>query len=233
MTIHLNADPGKIAETILLPGDPLRAKFIAENYLKDAAQHNDVRGMLGFTGEYNGKPVSVQGTGMGMPSISIYVHELINDYGAKNLIRIGTCGAIQANLQLNEIVLAQAACTDSNMNSLQFNGMDYAPAADFSLLKKAYEIAKAKGENVTVGSTLTSDTFYGGGLDSYKKWIEHGVLTVEMETAALYTLAAKFKVKALAILTVTDNLSTKAALSSKDRQTALRKMVEIALELVD
>ncbi len=230
MTVHLNAQVGEIAETVLLPGDPLRAKFIADNFLDNARQHNDVRGMYGFTGDYKGKRVSVQGTGMGVPSTSIYVHELINEYGAKNLIRIGSCGAFQPDLKLMDVILAQAASTDSHVNRLRFNGMDFAPVADFGLLKKAYDIALAKGIDVAVGNILTSDTFYGDDPDGWRLWADYGVLAVEMESAALYTLAAKFGVKALSILTVSDSLVRDEAISSVDRETALHTMIEIALE---
>ncbi len=233
MTIHLNAQPGEIAETVLLPGDPLRAKFIAETFLDNARQHNDVRGMYGFTGDYRGKRVSVQGTGMGVPSISIYVHELINEYGAKNLIRIGSCGAFQPELKLMDVILAQAVSTDSHMNRLRFSGMDFAPVADFGLLMKAYQAAVAKGVDVKVGNILTSDTFYGDDPNCWRLWADYGVLAVEMESAALYTLAAKFNVKALSILTVSDSLVREEALSSDDRETALRNMIEIALEVAE
>ena len=230
MTVHLNAKPGEIAETVLLPGDPLRAKFIADNFLDDAQQHNDVRGMYGFTGHYKGKRVSVQGTGMGVPSTSIYVHELINEYGAKNLIRIGSCGAFQPDLKLMDVILAQAASTDSHINRLRFNGMDFAPVADFGLLKKAYDIALAKGIDVAVGNILTSDIFYGDDPDGWRLWADYGVLAVEMESAALYTLAAKFGVNALSILTVSDSLVRDEAMSANDRETALHTMIEIALD---
>ena len=230
MTVHLNAQVGEIAETVLLPGDPLRAKFIADNFLDNARQHNDVRGMYGFTGDYKGKRVSVQGTGMGVPLTAIYVHELINEYGAKNLIRIGSCGAFQPDLKLMDVILAQAASTDSHVNRLRFNGMDFAPVADFGLLKKAHDIALVKGIDVAVGNILTSDIFYGDDPDGWRLWAEYGVLAVEMESAALYTLAAKFGVKALSILTVSDSLVRDEAISSVDRETALHTMIEIALE---
>ena len=231
MTVHLNAEAGEIAETVLLPGDPLRAKFIADNFIDNVQQHNEVRGMYGFTGEYKGKRISVQGTGMGVPSISIYVHELINEYGAQNLIRIGSCGAFQPELKLMDVILAQAASSDSHINRLRFNGMDFAPIADFGLLMKAYDVAVAKGVEVKVGNILTSDTFYGDEPDSWQIWADYGVLAVEMESAALYTLAAKFGVKALSILTVSDSLVSDEALSSTDRETALRNMIEIALDM--
>lgn len=231
MTIHLNAKPGQIAETVLLPGDPLRAKFIAEHFLEDVAQHNTVRGMNGYTGTYQGHRVSVQGTGMGIPSISIYVHELINEYGCKNLIRIGSCGALQPDLKLMDVVLAQATSTDSHINRLRFSGMDYAPTADFGLLLKAYQAAEQKGIDVHVGNILSSDTFYSDDPDSWKIWADFGVLAVEMEAAGLYTLAAKFGVRALAICTVSDNIVHQQAISSEARETALRNMIEIGLSL--
>ncbi|MEM7119436.1 MAG: purine-nucleoside phosphorylase [Chloroflexota bacterium] len=231
MTIHINAKPGQIAETILLPGDPLRAKYVADNFLEDVERHNDVRGMYGYTGTYKGKRVSVQGTGMGMPSISIYVHELINEYGVKNLIRIGSCGAFQPDLKLRDLVLAQAASTESSMNRIRFNGMDFAPTADFDLLLKAYNEATARGANVRVGNVLSGDTFYYDNPDDWHIWAKFGVLVVEMETAALYTLAAKFGVKALAIMTVSDSLVHHQAMSSEDRETSLRQMIEIGLSL--
>jgi purine-nucleoside phosphorylase len=233
MTIHLNAKPGQIAETVLLPGDPLRAKFIADNFLEDVEQHNDVRGMYGFTGKYQGKRVSIQGTGMGVPSISIYVHELINEFGAKNLVRIGSCGALQPDLQLMDVVLAQSACTDSHINRLRFQGMDYAPTADFDLLLRAYQAAQARGITAKVGSILTSDTFYSDDPDDWQIWARFGVLAVEMEAAALYTLAAKFKVRALAICTVSDSIVHHEAISAEARETALRNMIEIGLAIAE
>ncbi len=232
MSIHLGAQPGDIAETVLLPGDPLRAKYVAENLLEDAACYNQVRGMLGFTGTYQGQRVSVQGTGMGVPSISIYVHELINAYGAKNLIRIGTCGALQPDLPLRQVLLAMSACTDSKVNELQFGGMSYAPTASFSLLKRAYDSARQKNIEVKVGSVLTSDSFYVDDSHWWQLWSDFGVLAAEMETAALYTLAAKFKVQALSILTVSDNIVTGVAESSEAREQAFMQMVELALDTV-
>ncbi|KAA3655479.1 MAG: purine-nucleoside phosphorylase [Chloroflexi bacterium] len=231
MTIHLNASPGDIAETVLLPGDPLRAKFIAENYFENPVQHNDVRGMLGFTGTYQGKRISVQGTGMGMPSISIYVHELIASYGVKRLIRVGSCGALVPELNLRDVVLAQAASTDSHVNRLRFGGMDFAPIADFGLLRRAFETAVSMNLDVKVGNIVSSDTFYADEPDIWQLWATFNVLAVEMEAAALYTLAAKFKVEALAILTVSDSLVRHEAMSSEDRETSLRQMIELALSL--
>ncbi|ABR50308.1 purine nucleoside phosphorylase [Alkaliphilus metalliredigens QYMF] len=233
MSIHIGAKKGEIAETILLPGDPLRAKFIAENFLENIECYNEVRGMYGFTGSYKGKRISVQGTGMGMPSISIYVNELISDYGVKNLIRVGTCGAMQEEIQLRDVILAMSASTDSNMNKLRFGGMDYAPTASFRLLKKAYDVAQEKGILTRVGNVLTVDTFYNEDVNSWKKWAEFGTLAVEMETAALYTLAAKFGVDALTLLTVSDSLITGGQTTSEERQNTFMGMVKIALELAE
>jgi purine-nucleoside phosphorylase len=230
MSIHIGAEPGAIAEAVLLPGDPLRAQFVAEKYLEAAECHSRVRGMLGFTGRYKGRRVSVQGTGMGIPSISIYAHELIAEYGARRLIRIGTCGALQEGIALGDVLLAQAASTDSSVNALRFGGADYAPAASFELLYRAYEIARARGLPVRVGTVLTSDTFYADDPQSWKLWARYGVLAAEMESAALYTIAAGFGVQALAILTASDSLVTGATATTAERQQGYTAMMEIALE---
>ncbi len=230
MSIHIGAKAGAIAETILLPGDPLRAKHIAERYLSDVVCYNEVRGMLGFTGSYKGKRVSVQGTGMGVPSISIYVNELIREYGVKNLIRVGTCGAMQENVRLRDVVLAQAACTDSSMNEHYFDGYDYAPIADFTLLKAAYEEAVQKGLQPHVGNVFTSDIFYRDDNTTVEKLMRHGVLAVEMETAALYTIAARYGVRALTIMTVSDHLLSGEETTAAERQTTFNEMLEAALE---
>lgn len=233
MSIHIEAKPGEIAESILLPGDPLRAKFIAENYLTDAKLYNNVRGMLGYTGYYKGKRVSVQGTGMGLPSISIYLHELMRDYGVQKLMRIGTCGTINPQVNLKDVVLGQASSTDNAMNLIRFDGMSFAPIADFELLQAAYEVAKTKNLNVKVGNVLASDTFYNDGYiqDPYQKWRDFGVLVVEMESAALYTLAAKYGRQALTLLTVSDSLLTGEKCSAEERQLTFTQMIEIALEI--
>jgi purine-nucleoside phosphorylase len=231
MSIHINAQPGAIAETVLLPGDPLRARFIAENFLEDAVCYNEVRGMYGFTGTYKGKRISVQGTGMGIPSISIYVNELITSYQAKNLIRIGTCGSLQEHVNLREIILAMSASTDSAINDVRFKGMTFAPTADFTLLQKAYTAAQALNIPIQAGNVFTSDTFYDDKPDAWKRWAKFGVLAVEMETAGLYTLAAKFGVKALSILTVSDHLVTKELTTAEERQTTFKNMMNIALEM--
>jgi len=233
MSIHIGAKEGDIASTVLLPGDPLRAKYIAENFLTDAICYNEVRGMYGYTGTYKGKRISVQGTGMGIPSISIYVNELITNYKAKNLIRIGSCGSMQADIKIRDVILAMSASTDSHINKVRFHGMDYASTANFDLLKKAYDIALDKDISVKVGSVLTTDTFYNDDPNSWKHWANYGILAVEMETAVLYTLAAKFKVNALSILTVSDSLVTTEETTSEERQKTFNQMAEVALELAE
>jgi purine-nucleoside phosphorylase len=233
MSIHIGAKEGDIAGTVLLPGDPLRAKYIADNFLSGAICYNEVRGMHGYTGTYKGKRISVQGTGMGIPSISIYANELITNYRAKNLIRIGSCGSMQVDIKIRDVILAMSASTDSNINKLRFYGMDFASTANFTLLKKAYDIALEKAISVKVGSVLTTDTFYSDDPNSWKHWANYGVLAVEMETAALYTLAAKFKVNALSILTVSDSLVTREETTSEERQKTFNQMIEVALELAE
>ena len=229
-TPHIGANKGDIAETILLPGDPLRAKYIAETFLENVVQYNNVRGMLGFTGTYKGKKVSVQGTGMGVPSIGIYAHELIAEFGVKNLIRIGTAGSYQENIKIRDVVLAMSASTDSAINKLRFNGADYAPTANAEMLFKAHEIAKQKGLNVKSGNVFTSDTFYGDDPNAWKKWAKFGVLCVEMETAQLYTTAAKLGANALTLLTISDSFITHEVTSAEERQTTFNEMIEVALE---
>lgn len=220
-----------VADTVLLPGDPLRAKFIADNYLQDIICYNEVRGMYGFTGTYKGKKISVQGTGMGMPSHSIYVNELINEYGAKRLIRVGSAGSISDKADVRDIVLAQSACTNSAINKRRFKGMDYAPTSDFNLLYKAYNIATQKGAIVKVGSVLSSDLFYDDTDVSAQLWADYGVLAIDMETAELYTLASKSGVEALSILTISDHVFKGIETSPKEREQGFTDMMEIALEL--
>ena len=214
---------------MLLPGDPRRAKVIADRLLQEAVCVTEVRGMLGFTGRYGGREVSVMGTGMGIPSSSIYIHELLNEYGAKTLIRVGTCGALRPDLNVGDLILAMAASTDSHVNRLRFDGRDYAPTADFSLLLSAYEAAKESEIDVRVGSVLSSDTFYHDDPDAWRKWAAFGVLAVEMETAGLYTLAAKFEAHALAVLTVSDSLVTEQKATADQRERGFLRMAEIAL----
>jgi purine-nucleoside phosphorylase len=231
MSVHIGAKEDQIAETVLLPGDPLRAKFIAETFLENPICYNEVRGMYGYTGSYKGKRVSVQGTGMGIPSISIYANELIESYGVKNLIRVGTCGSIQENVKIRDIILASGASTNSSVNKMRFKGMDFSPIASFELLRKAYDIAKNKGIEPKVGNVLSSDLFYNDDLEAWKLWAKYGVLGIEMEAAGLYTLAAKYGVNALTILTVSDSLVTGEETSAEERQSTFTTMMEIALEL--
>ena len=231
MSVHIGAERGDVAETVLLPGDPRRATFVAEEYLEGATLFNEVRGMLGYTGTWQGTRVSVMGTGMGMPSHSIYVHELIHEFGAKRLIRIGSCGAMQPEVQLHDLLLAMSACFDSSLNSLRFQGMGFAPSADFELLSAAHAAAAERGFAVRVGSILSSDEFYNEDPESYRLWAKYGVLAVEMESAALYTLAARAGVQALTILTVSDSLVRGEALSSAERERGFSRMAELALSL--
>ncbi|MDU6113532.1 MAG: purine-nucleoside phosphorylase [Paeniclostridium sordellii] len=231
-TAHNNAKLGDIAETILLPGDPLRAKFIAETFLDNPIMYNTVRGMYGYTGYYKGKKISVQGSGMGIPSIGIYSYELINFYGVKNLIRVGSAGAINEKLKVHDIVIGMGACTDSNYaNQFNLPGI-FAPIASYDLLKKSVDIANSKNINVTVGNIVSNDVFYSdSGLDNLAKWNKMGVLAVEMEAAALYMNAARAGVNALCILTISDCPFTGEECSAHERQVAFTKMMEIALEL--
>ncbi|NBI29648.1 purine-nucleoside phosphorylase [Chengkuizengella marina] len=229
MSIHIEAKENEIAETILLPGDPLRAKYIAETFLEDISCYNNVRGMLGFTGTYKNERISVQGTGMGVPSISIYVNELIKSYGVKNLIRVGTCGAIQKDVKVRDVILAMTSTTDSQMNRIEFGPIDYAPTANFDLLKRAYDTGVEKGLNLKVGNVFTADQFYNDNAQ-FEKLARYGVLAVEMETTALYTLAAKFDVNALSVLTVSDHILTGEETTAEERQTTFNDMIEVALD---
>ena len=231
MSHHIEASPEAISSTVLFPGDPLRAKFIAETYFEAPTCYNQVRGMLGYTGTYKGRRLSVQGSGMGMPSMMIYAHELIHSYGVKTLVRVGSCGAYQEKLNLKSLVLAQAACTDSHMNRLTFQGMDFAPIADFHLLSTAAGMARERQLDFHVGNVLASDRFYNES-DPMELWARHGVLAVEMETSGLYTIAAREGIRALAILSVSDHLKTGAFLSAEDRQTSFTQMIELALDTV-
>ncbi|MEV4481301.1 purine-nucleoside phosphorylase [Micromonospora coxensis] len=233
MSTHIGAKPGEIAERVLMPGDPLRAKWIAETYLEDATCYSTVRGMLGFTGRWNGVEVSVQGSGMGMPSASIYAHELVNEYGVKTLIRVGSCGALTEDLQLRDVVAAIGSSTDSNMNRMRFDGLiDYAPVADFGLLRTSVEVAERRGIQMHVGPILAADAFYTDRPDLYDALADYGVLAVEMESAALYTIAARFKARALTILTVSDHIKTGEKTTSQEREQTFGQMVEIALDTV-
>lgn len=229
MSIHIEAKKGDIAETVLLPGDPRRAKWIAETFFETPKLYNDVRGMLGYTGTYNGKPVSVQGTGMGIPSTLIYCHELITEYGVKNLIRVGSAGSYHKDIEIRDIVIAMSASSNSGINSSRFVNADYAPTANFELFMTAAQYAKGHKIPIKAGNVLSSDEFYGDDYDNYKKWADFGVLCVEMETAGLYTIAAKHNVKALSILTISDSLVTKEHTSADERESTFNTMIDIAL----
>ena len=231
MSVHIEAKKGDIAETVLMPGDPLRAKWIAETFLENAFCYNEVRGMLGYTGTYKGKRVSVQGSGMGIPSAMIYYHELINDYGVKNLIRVGSAGSYQKDIKVRDIVLAMAASTTSGINNSRFINADYSPTASFDLLLEASLYARKKGIHIKAGNVLSADEFYEDDPEAYKLWAKYGVLCVEMEASGLYTIAAKHNIRALAILTISDSLVTGEHSSSIDRETSFNEMVEIALNI--
>jgi purine-nucleoside phosphorylase len=231
MSTHIGAKPGEIAESVLLPGDPLRAKFIAETYLEKPVCYNEIRGMYGFTGLYKGKKVSVQGTGMGQPSLSIYVNELFRFYGVQKACRVGTAGAVQDSTNLRDIVIAMSASTDSALNTNRFGGRHFAPTASFNLVKRAYDSAVARGIAPLVGSCVSSDMFYDDKA-TWKLWAEYGILAVEMEAAELYTLAAQFKREALAILTISDHIAKGTATTAEERQTTFKSMMEIALDAV-
>ncbi|MCB2111432.1 MAG: purine-nucleoside phosphorylase [Defluviimonas sp.] len=229
MTVHIGAKPGEIAETVLLPGDPYRAKWAAETLLEDAVCINKVRGMLGFTGSWNGHRVTIQGSGMGMPSLSIYVNELIRDYGAKTLIRIGSAGAMQPDVKVRDVVLAQTASTISTPSRGIFRELNFAPSASFDLLHKAFHAAEARGVRTHVGGIYSSDVFYDERPDLSEQMQRHGILGVEMETAELYNLALRHGVRALAVLTISDHILTGEALPAEDRERSFGDMVEIAL----
>lgn len=230
MSIHIGAKPGEIAETVLLPGDPYRARWAAETFLDNPVCVNEVRGMLGYTGTWQGNPVTIHGTGMGMPSLSIYVNELIKDYGAKTLIRIGSCGAMQEKVKIRDVVLGMSATTISTPSRGIFRELQFAPTADFRLLHLAWHRATEKGVTVHTGNIYSADVFYDERPDLNEQMTRHGVLAVEMEAAELYTLAARHGCRALAVLTVSDHLLTHEALPSEDRQSSFGDMVEIALE---
>ena len=234
LTPHNNANKGDIAETVLLPGDPLRAKFIAENFLEDAVEYNTVRGMYGYTGYYKGKKISVQGSGMGCPSMGIYSYELIHFYGVKNLIRIGSAGAINPDLKIKDLVIGMGACTDSNFGSQYNLPGTFAPIASYELVNKAYNIANEKGIHAVVGNILSSDVFYhDAGMDALRAWSKMGILAVEMEAAALYMNAARAGVNALCILTISDLPLEGVATTAEERQTSFTKMMEVALEIAE
>ena len=229
MSIHIGAEPGQIAPRALLPGDPLRAKRIAETFLDDVECYSTVRNMLGFTGTYAGERISVQGSGMGQPSLAIYVNELFTEYDVQQVVRVGSCGALSPDLSLRDVVLASGACTDSSMNRLRFHGLDYAPVADFALLRAAYDAATALGVTPHVGLVLSSDSFYSPRPELVQPLADHGVLAVEMEASALYTLAASRRRRALTVCTVSDHIVTGDQTSASERERSFEPMVEIAL----
>jgi len=233
VTTHIGARPGEIAPTVLMPGDPLRAKWIAETFLEDAKCYNEVRGMYGYTGIWRGERVSVQGSGMGQPSLAIYANELFDQYDVRTVVRVGSCGALTPKLALRDLVIASGACTDSSMNKIAFEGLDYAPVADFGLLRAAYDAsaqpAAAGSQAVHVGLVFSSDSFYAARPELTQRMVDYGVLAVEMEASALYTLAAKYGRRALAICTVSDHIVTGEETSSQEREQTFGSMVEIAL----
>jgi purine-nucleoside phosphorylase len=233
VSTHIGAAAGEIAPVVLLPGDPLRAKWIAETFLDDARCYTEVRGMYGFTGTWQGRPVSVQGSGMGQPSMAIYVHELFAEYDVQSVVRVGSCGALTDRLALRDVVIASGACTDSSMNRIAFEGLDYAPVADFGLLRGAVEAAERRASTGStrfhVGLLFSSDSFYSARPELAARMVGYGVLAVEMEASALYTLAAKHGRKALAICTVSDHVVTGEETTAADREQTFGEMVEIAL----
>lgn len=231
-TPHINAEQGDFADTVLMPGDPLRAKYIAETYLDDVRQVNDVRGMLGYTGTYQGRKISVMGHGMGIPSVSIYAKELITDYGVTSIIRVGSCGAVRDDVNVRDVVIGMGACTDSKVNRMRFNDHDFAAIADFELTSHAVAAAKAQNVPVKVGNIFSADLFYNPQTDMAELMKRYGIVGVEMEAAGLYGVAAEFGARALTICTVSDHILKGEALSSADRQTTFNDMMVIALDTV-
>jgi len=229
-TKHMNAKPGDFADIVLMPGDPLRAKYIADTFFTDPRQVTDVRNMLGFTGEYEGVPVSVMAHGMGIPSISIYVTELIRDYGVRRIIRVGSCGTVQPTVRLRDVIIAMAASTDSGVNRMRFAGHDLAAVADYDLLRLAVQTAERHDLRFHVGNIFSADLFYPAQPEIFDLMERYDILAVEMETAGLYTLAAEHGVRALAICTVSDHIRTGEALSAAERQTSFDEMISLALE---
>ncbi|PKH88040.1 purine-nucleoside phosphorylase [Colwellia sp. Bg11-28] len=231
-TPHIEAQAGEFAETVLMPGDPLRAKFIADNFLDDAKCITQVRNMLGYTGTYKGKRVSVMGSGMGVPSISIYATELFKDYGVEKIIRIGSCGAVRDDIKIRDIVIGMAASTDSNVNRQRFHNVDFAACADFSLLKSVVDTADKLGKPVHVGNIFTADLFYTPQPEMFATMEKYGILAVEMEAAGLYGVAAEYGKKALTVLTVSDHIKTGEKTTSEERETTFKDMMELTLESV-
>ncbi|WP_019027569.1 purine-nucleoside phosphorylase [Colwellia piezophila] len=231
-TPHIEAQPGDFAETVLMPGDPLRAKFIADNFLDNAKCVTQVRNMFGYTGTYKGKRISVMGSGMGIPSISIYATELYKEYGVEKIIRIGSCGAIRDDIKIRDIVIGMAASTDSNVNRQRINNIDFAACADFSLLKSVVDTAERLGKAVHVGNIFTADLFYTPQPEIFATLEKYGVLAVEMEAAGLYGVAAEYGKKALTVLTVSDHIKTGEQTTAEERQTTFKDMMEITLESI-
>ena len=231
-TPHIEAQPGDFAETVLMPGDPLRAKFIADNFLDDVKCVTKVRNMFGYTGTYKGKRISVMGSGMGVPSISIYATELYKDYGVEKIIRIGSCGAIRDDIKIRDIVIGMAASTDSNVNRQRMNNVDFAACADFSLLKSVVDTAEKMGKAVHVGNIFTADLFYTPNPEIFATLEKYGVLAVEMEAAGLYGVAAEYGKKALTVLTVSDHIKTGEQTTAEERQTTFKDMMELTLESI-
>jgi len=229
-TIHINADPGDFAETVLMPGDPLRAKYIAETFFEDARQVTDVRNMLGFTGEFKGRAVSVMAHGMGIPSASIYCTELIKDYGVKRILRVGSCGTVHPAVELRDVVIAMGASTDSGVNRMRFGGYDLAAIASFDLLRNAVRVAEKKELRFHVGNVFSADLFYAADPTQLDLMRKNNILGVEMETAGIYAIAAEFGAQALAICTVSDDIKSGEALSPAERQSTFDGMIELALE---
>ncbi|MGL5046052.1 MAG: purine-nucleoside phosphorylase [Shewanella sp.] len=229
-TPHINAVEGAFAETVLFPGDPLRAKYIAETFLENVEQVTDVRNMLGFTGTYKGKRVSVMGSGMGIPSCSIYATELIRDYGVKNLIRVGTCGAISTDVKVRDVIIGMGACTDSQVNRLRFKGQDFAAIADYELMNAVIESAKANGTKIRVGNVFSADLFYTPIPEMFDVMEKMGVLGVEMEAAGLYGVAHEFGARALCVVTVSDHIRTGEKTSAEERQTTFNEMIVMTLD---
>lgn len=231
-TPHISATPGDFAEVILMPGDPLRARYIAERFLENARGVTSVRNMLGYTGTFRGKKLSVMGHGMGVPSISIYATELIKDYGARVLIRVGSCGALRTDVQLRDVIIAQGAGTDSKVNRMRVMDHDFPAVADFTLVRKAVEAAEKRSRRMRVGSVFTSDLFYHSQGNQLNEVLERmGILAVEMEVAGLYGVAAEYGARALALLTVSDHIRTGAKLTPEERQTTFDEMIELALDV--
>ncbi|WP_394189425.1 purine-nucleoside phosphorylase [Pseudoalteromonas atlantica] len=231
-TPHIEANNGDFAKTVLMPGDPLRAQYIAENFLDNAVKVTGVRNMYGFTGTYKGKPVSIMGSGMGIPSMSIYARELIVSYGVENLIRIGTCGGIGSDIKIRDVIFAQGASTDSNVNRARVRGYDFSAIADFDLLLNGVNAAKELGIKAKVGNVFTTDTFYQADNTFYQELDKLGMLAVDMETAGMYGVAAEYGAKAMALFTVSDHVITGEATPSDERQSTFNEMVKIALESV-